>query len=124
MSPLLIAPEGYDAVRDQEHASRVLRYLLTCWPNCPVTTHDVCEAAGYAVGRSAVSAAAARLRVGHFGLNIRSRGGSHGGYVLLVPVPATGKRSCANCASRSVIDTCKQLKGRPVEKNQWCWGWS
>lgn len=123
MTSLICAPEGYDAVKAPERAPRVLRYLLTTYPNTVISGADVCEVLGYPVGATAISNAARRLRQGPFGLPIRSRRSSGGGYVLLVPVPATGKRSCANCRSRSVILTCRELKGRPVGANEWCWAW-
>ena len=123
MSSLICAPEGYDAVRSHSHASRVLRYLLVSYPNQVVSHRKVCEVLGYEVTATAVSNAAARLRSGPFGLPIRSRSSVGGGYVLLVPVPATGEHCCGSCKHRSLIETCSELKGRPVSPRDWCWAW-
>ena len=125
MSPALLqTPDGYDATRHAAHASRVLRYLLTTYPNQVVAHRDVCEVLGYEVTPQATSNAATRLRAGAFGLNIVARAGKGGGYVLQVPVPAAGRQRCATCAACSLIGTCKRLKGRPVEPGEWCWSWS
>lgn len=124
MNALIAAPEGYDATKHAEHASRVLRYLLTAYPNTVIGHADVCAVLGYEVTAQAVSNAAGRLRRGTFGLNIASRSGLGGGYVLLVPVTAADGECCRHCRQRSLIGTCRRLKGRPVEPDQWCWGWS
>jgi hypothetical protein len=124
MSSIITAPAGYDAVKGAEHASRALRYLLTTYPNRMISHREVCDVVGFQVCPQAVSNAAARLRSGAFGLHILSRGGIRGGYVLLVPVPASDERRCASCGARSVIGTCRRLKGRPVSPGEWCWAWS
>lgn len=120
---IITAPDGYDAAVKAESASHMLRYLLTAYPNTVVGHRDVCDALGYEVGASAVSNAAHRLRRGGLGLNIASRGGRGGGYVLMAPVPAMTADSCGACHYRTLIGTCKRLKGRPVEIGQWCYGY-
>ena len=98
----ITAPAGYDATTANEHASRVLRYLLALYPNQVIRHSDVCDVLGYKVTPQATSNAATRLRAGAFGLNIASRGGRCGGYVLLVPVPSTSRKRCGNCWSRAL----------------------
>lgn len=105
-------------------ARRALLYLLTTRPNEVVTKADVCEALGFEVTAQAVSNAAGLLRSGDLGLAITSRGGSRGGYVLLVPVPARGAKRCANCRSRSRRGTCSVLRDQSTGLNDWCGGWS
>lgn len=118
----ITVPAGYVATDKASHASAVLRYLLTTYPNQTISHEDVVEILGYRVGRTATSNAANRLRRGPFGLNIASRGGPGGGYVLLVPVFALGKESCASCSAyrRGV---CRRLKGREVHASDWCAGY-
>ena len=120
---ILTAPEGYDATREVARASDVLHYLLTAYPNTVVTAETVAEVLGRPVSAQAVSSAAKRLRErrGRFAPNVHSQRGL--GYVLLVPVPATGEDRCGTCRHRSVIGTCTRLKGRPVEDAETCWGW-
>lgn len=122
MTSIISPPEGYDATREVASASVVLRYLLMTRPNTVVTHHDVCERLGREVTPQAVSNAAARMRRGSFGLHIWSQRGL--GYVLLTPVPCRGKNRCANCSSRSLMGTCRRLKGLPVDPSEVCWGWS
>jgi hypothetical protein len=124
MNALISPPDGYDATREVAHASDVLRYLLVTWPNTVITAADVAEVIGRPVSAATVSIAARRLRERRrsFGLPIHSQRGL--GYVLLVPVPASGTMRCASCSHRSVIGTCRRLKGRPVEDGECCWGFA
>lgn len=121
MTPVLTAPEGYDATVKPAQASKVLRYLLTGNPNTIVTCADVIDVLGYEVTRTTIHAAADVMRRGPFGLTIVAK--RTGGYMLLVPVPATGPDCCDTCGACSVIGACRTLKGRPVERRPWCGGW-
>ena len=100
----------------------MLRYLLETYPNTVITSGAVCEALGRPVARQTVGKAAQKLTRGSFGSHIHSQAGL--GYVLLVPVPATNGEACEVCAHRSVIGTCRRLKGRPVDDATWCWGFT
>lgn len=120
-TPILAPPDGYEATTEVAHASRVLRYLLTSYPNTVIGHRDVCDVLGREVSPQAVSNAAARLSAGSFGMHIYSRRGL--GYVLLTPVAAPGPHSCYSCGYRSIIGTCRRLKGRPVAIGEWCYAW-
>lgn len=123
---ILSAPDGYDALQEDARISDVLLSLLTTYPNTIIGFRDVGKVIGYPVASSAVGMAATRLRAGKrgsFGLNIASALGRGGGYVLIVPVPATGEQMCDNCPSRTRLWTCPKMRHRPVERGLWCWGW-
>lgn len=115
--PVITPPDGYLEREQALTTRRALLRLLTQAPNTVVTRADVCRELGRVVGRVAVSTAAKRLR-----RDMAIEAVPGGGYVYLVPVPASGEDCCDTCGACAYLG-CLRLHGRPVDGREWCWGW-
>lgn len=114
---LITPPDGYLEREQALTTRRALLRLLTASPNTVVKRDDVCLELGREVTSQTIAGAVRRLR-----RDMAVIGLPAGGYMYIVPVPATGAGCCATCAAHAYLG-CRRLGCRPVESREWCGAW-